>query len=91
MAPINDPPPTLADLSKAMWHAALGPNISAVVLEHPEGQFKARASRFDGKTITTYQSSPQESFRDAASAALLLARSFGAVVDPARWHHYFRG
>lgn len=89
--PINDPPPTLADLNRVMWYSQLDPQRAAVVIERPTGHFTPRASRFTGNVSKARQGTPRKTFRDAAEDALRMAREQGAFVDPTQWPHYFRG
>lgn len=89
--PINDPPPTLADLNGAMWYSQLNRRCAAVVIERPPGRFTPRASHFNGSINKSVQGKARTTFRDAAEDALRMARQQGAFVDPMLWPRYFRG
>jgi hypothetical protein len=89
--PINDPPPTLADVNRSIWYSQLDRQRAAVVIERPTGSFTPRASYFDGSVSEARQGPPRATFRDAAVDALRIAGEQGAFVEPRRWPRYFRG
>jgi hypothetical protein len=87
IVPINDPPPMLADLNRAIWYARLDEDYSITIVEFPAGSFTPSACKGTSKS----EGPPMESFRDAVVAALRLARRRGAAIEPSQWPRYFPG
>ena len=87
MVPINDPPPSFANLTEAIWYSQLDDRRTAVVVECPAGRF----TPFFTVEGLYCQTEAKTSFRDAAQNALRMAHQRGAPVDPENWPDYFPG
>jgi hypothetical protein len=71
--PVNGPPPTLADSSRAMWYSQLDRQCAAVVIERPAGQFTREFLRRAG-AATPRLRAPQPK-------AKILTKMTAAVVN----------